>query len=52
MEEEIEKRLNGCIRYWKNKLEEMRAFLSPTEAGLIQTTVKLLESYKEENHGK
>lgn len=46
MDEETEKRLNGCIRYWKNKLEEMRAFMSPSEAGLIQTTIKLLESIR------
>lgn len=39
--------LDGLIHYWQAKLASMRAYLSPAENGLIQSTIKVIEKLKE-----
>lgn len=41
--------LEGCIKYWENKLKSMRAYLSPSEEALILSTIKFLKALKERN---
>ena len=43
--------LEGCIRYWENKLEKMKAYLSPSEEALIESTIKFLKKLKEKTNG-
>ena len=38
--------LEGLIRYWEAKLEDMRAYLSPEAAALIENTVRKLQELK------
>ncbi|MBA7518586.1 hypothetical protein ES705_10657 [subsurface metagenome] len=38
--------LEGLIRYWEAKLQEMRAYLSVAEAALIENTVRKLQELK------
>ena len=38
--------LEGLIRFWEDKLKSMKAYLSPAEEALIQTTVIQLKRLK------
>ncbi|MBA7480714.1 hypothetical protein ES705_16547 [subsurface metagenome] len=38
--------LEGLIRYWEDKLKSMRAYLSPAEIALIESTIRKLQELK------
>ncbi|MBA7528300.1 hypothetical protein ES705_20483 [subsurface metagenome] len=38
--------VEGLIRYWEAKLQDMRAYLSPAETTLIENTVRKLQELK------
>ena len=38
--------LEGLIRYWEAKLRDLKAYISPAEAALIENTVRKLQELK------
>ena len=45
-------RLEGCIRFWKSKLESNRFLLEPATDAQIEATIRFLEELQKLGGGK